>query len=170
VASGTEAHNASLSSLELGWTSLSASYTNQLPTGKRDVSNFSTVQLRVAVDYSDSRNAVGQAQNFSVQLVDGAGRTFSVKVSDYSGLLYYPRGTQDLTLLYPRRRPASVMSTLRIPLSAFTNVDKTNLTSFNLLFNQKSSGDVLVSDIAFADEGTTAAEKWLVSTGAVMIE
>jgi hypothetical protein len=171
VSTGTEAHSGSLSSLELGWTSLTASYSNQLPATRRDVSNFSTVQFRVAVDYSDSRNAVGQAQNFSIELVDGGGRTFSVKVSDYSGLLYYPRGTQNLSHIpWPRQRPASVMSTLRIPLSAFTNVDKTNLTSLKLLFNQKSSGDVMVSDIAFADEGTTAAEKWLVSTGAVMIE
>jgi hypothetical protein len=173
VSTGTEAHAGSLASLELAWTSLTASYTNQLPTPvKRDVSNFSTVQFRVGVDYSDSRNAVNQAQNFSVQLIDGAGRTASVKVSDYSGLLYYPRGTQNLLppTSPPRQRPASVMNTLRVPLSAFTNVDKTSLTSVKLLFNQKSSGDVMVSDIAFADEGTTAAEKWLVSTGAAVIE
>jgi hypothetical protein len=155
-----EPHFESLASLELGWSSLSASYSNQLPVGKRDASNFTTLQFRVGVDYSDSRNAVGQAQNFSVELVDGAGRTLSVKVSDYSGLLYYPPGSL----------AGTVMSTLRIPLSAFANVDKTSLTSVKLLFNQKATGDVLISDVAFADEGATTAEKWLVSTGATMIE
>jgi hypothetical protein len=157
---GRDPHAASLASLELRWTNLSASYTNQLPVGKRDVSNFSTVQFRVGVDFSDSRNAVGQAQNFSVELADGAGRTMSVKVSDYSGVLYYPPGAL----------AGTVMNTLSIPLSAFANVDKTSLSSVKLRFNQKSTGDVLISDIAFADEGATAAEKWLVSTGAAVIE
>jgi hypothetical protein len=37
------------------------------------------------------------------------------------------------------------------------------VVSVDLLFNQKATGEVLLSDFAFADEGTTTAEKWSTS-------
>ena len=160
--SGREPHRSSLSSLEVGWNSLSARYSNQLPLLKRDVSNFDHIQFRVSVDYSSTRNPVGQAQNLSVQLVDGAGRTASVKVSDYSGLLFYPPGGGIIGGVDYNWRIAAVMNTLRIPLTAFPAIDKTSVVSVDLLFNQKSSGQVLLSDFAFTDEGTTVAEEWSV--------
>jgi hypothetical protein len=171
ASTGTDAHFPSLSALELGWESLGASYSNELPKYKRDVSNFSTLQFRAALDYSDDdRNPADQPQDLRVQLVDGAGHTFAVKVSTYSGLLYYPPAVTNINQILQRLRPASVMNTVRIPLTAFAGVDKTNLTAVNLLFDQKAKGTVLVSDIAFADEGTTAAEKWLVSSGVVVAD
>jgi hypothetical protein len=144
--------------LELGWPNVSASYSNLLPIPKRDLSNFEALQFRVAVDYSDSRNVAGQAQDFSIRLSDGAGRSSSVRVSDYSDVLYFPPGTGN--------NRASVLSTLRIPMSAMLNVDVTNLASVDFLFDRKPTGTVLVSDIAFAGEGITAGEKWLVATSA----
>jgi hypothetical protein len=44
------------------------------------------------------------------------------------------------------------------------------VTALNLVFNRKATGDILVSDISFADEGTTTAEKWLISSGAVVAD
>lgn len=166
---GREPHYPSLSSYEVGWTSLSAWYSNQLPLLQRDVSNFTTIQFRVSVDYSSSRNTVGQAQNFSIRLVDGAGRSATVKVSDYSGLLYYPPAGGVIGGTDYNWRKASVMNTLRIPLTAFTGVDKTSLVSVDLLFNQKSSGELLLSDFAFADEGISTAEVWTVTQGALTV-
>jgi hypothetical protein len=149
-----EPHYPTLTALEVGWASLGATYASQIPDGKRDVSNFASLQLRVAVDFSDSRNATGHSQDFSVQLVDGAGRTSTVRVSDYVDVLYYPPGS-----VFTR---AAVMNTARIPMMAFANVDRTSIASVNLIFDQYASGGTLFSDIAFADEGMSVAEIVLV--------
>lgn len=139
--------------LELGWPNTSASYSNLLPVPNRDVSNFSTLQFRVGVDYSDSRNTAAQAQDFSIRLADNGGRTSTVRASDYSDVLYYPPGTGN--------HRASVLSTLRIPMNALLDVDITAIKSVDLIFDRKPTGGIMVSDITFAGEGMTVAEKWL---------
>jgi hypothetical protein len=150
-----EPHFASLSALELGWTTTSADYANQLPAGQRDVSSFDTIQFRLAVDSSDPRNPAGQAQDFTVKISSPAGSA-SVPVSTFTRALYYPPGSAI--------DQAAVMNTVRIPLSAFPGVDRSNVTSVEMLFNRKSSGDVLVSDVAFSRRPMSVAEMWLAST------
>jgi hypothetical protein len=151
-----EPHFPSLSSVELGWGSSGARYSNQLPDGRRDVSNFATLQFRTALDYSDSRNPEDQSQDLSIQLIDGAGRTATVRASDYLDVLFFPPA-------YPVFK-AAVMNTARIPMKAFVGVDLTNIASVDLVFDQEPTGGILVSDMAFAGEGISAAEIWLAST------
>jgi len=151
-----EPHFNSLSSLDLGWASLGALYSNQVPTGVRDISNFSTLQFRVAVAYSDSRNPVGQGQDFSVRISSGSGNA-SVRAADYTRVLYFPPADA--------ARRAAVLNTIRVPLSVFQTVDLTNVTAIDLLFDRKPSGGVLVSDVALAGEGISVAEEWLVAMG-----
>ncbi len=145
-----------LSSAKLWWATAGASYTNQLPDGLRDVSNFDKLQFRVALDYSDSLNPAGQNQDFTVQLVDGGGTSSSVTASTYVKIYYPPGGSSNRT---------AVLNTARLPMSAFVGVDMTNLATVRIILDKKAQGGMLFSDIAFADEGMTIAEKWLVSTG-----
>jgi hypothetical protein len=88
-------------------------------------------------------------------MTDTGGHTATVRVGDYADALYYPPGSGDTRAL--------VLNTVRIPMSAFS-LDQTSIASITFLFDQKASGALVVSDMAFADEGITVAERWLVSS------
>ncbi len=158
-------HFPSLTSASLGWSVPSGqprngSFVNAIPVLKREVSNFGTLQFRVGVNMNDGRNVVDQAQDMSVRLTDGYGTTSTVRVGAYTNVLYYPPG---LTL--GTQDKAMFMNTARIPMSAFTNLNITNTVSVSFLFDQRDSGDLIVSDVAFSNEGMSVAELWLVTSG-----
>jgi hypothetical protein len=148
--------------VRIEWTG-AGTYSNTLPLHKRDISNFDTLQFRVTVNHTDTVKNMWPESNFSVRLSGVDGRSSTVKAGDYSDVLYFPPGdTSDVR--------ASILNTLRIPLQAFGNVDLTNVASVDLVFPTTgpaptvTSGNIVVSDIAFADEGMTTAEKWLVAS------
>jgi len=47
--------------------------------------------------------------------------------------------------------PKLLLNSVRIPLSAFQNVDLTNIVSVRFDFDQSSSGALLISDVAFSN-------------------
>jgi hypothetical protein len=55
------------------------------------------------------------------------------------------------------------MSSVRIPLRTFAGVQRTRVSSVEVLFNQKSTGGILISDLAFTD-GITVPEEWVASS------
>ena len=57
-----------LSQLRFGWNTTSATYTNELPVGARNVGGFFALQFRAAVNFADDRNPSGTPQDFSVVL------------------------------------------------------------------------------------------------------
>ena len=116
---------------------------DDLPPSQRNVSSFQVVQFRVVVDFSDPRNVAGLAQDFNVVLTDASGFSASVSVGSVSNALYYPPGE---TIVLPK----IVLSTVRIPLSAFRRVNLNAVTSVAFTFDQKSQGNVLVDDVTFA--------------------
>jgi hypothetical protein len=131
-----------LSQLRTGWASGGASYTNDLPTGARDVSAFQALQFRVSVNFDDARNAKAP-QNFSVVLTDGAGAQSSVRVGDVSSVLFYPPGTTGPV-------PKVLLNMVRLPLTSFTGVNLTDIRSVKFQFDQTAQGALLISDLAFA--------------------
>ena len=133
-----------LSQLQAGWTSTAAYIQNDLPRGSRDVSTFRAIQFRASVNFADLRNAIGSPQNVNVVLTDRRGRSASVRVGDISGALYYPPGET-------AHVPKVLLNTVRLPLTAFTNVDLTDIVSVRLNFDRTSSGALLISDLAFAN-------------------
>ncbi len=135
-----------LSQLRGGWGDASAYYRNDLPAGSRDVHSFGALQFRAAVNFTDVRNPANMACNLSVALTDGSGSTSSAIVGDYSQALYYPPGSVGPV-------PKVLLNTVRLPLSAFTGVDLTDLRSIKFKYDQQSSGALLISDIAFASLG-----------------
>ena len=137
-----------LSQLRSGWNALTAQYQNDLPTGSRNVSGFEALQFRVSVNFSDARNASNVAQNLSVVLTDGNGFTSSVRVSDVSQALYFPPGSVGPV-------PKVFLNTVRVPLSAFTGVNLTDIRSVQFKFDQNLQGALLVTDLAFASKPTS---------------
>jgi len=134
-----------LSQLVMGWDSPDAYYENDLPAGSRDVSRYPVLQFRAGLNFIDSRNPYGQPQDFSVVLTDGAGHSASTLVSDWSRALFYPPS-------FGWPTPKLFLNGVRIPLSAFTGVDLTDLRSIRFNFDQRSTGDVVLTDLMFANQ------------------
>jgi hypothetical protein len=136
-----------LSQLRTGWGNLNSTYGNDLPSGARDVSIFQALQFRVSVNYNDLRNASNTPQNFSVILTDGTGATASVRVGDYSDALFYPPGTTATV-------PKIFLNTVRLPLTAFTGINLTDIRNVQFKFDQTPQGALQISDLAFANAPT----------------
>jgi hypothetical protein len=132
-----------LSQLRTGWSAITANYNNDLPLGARDVSGFRWLTFRVAVNFADTRNPSGIGQNFTVVLTDGAGATSSVTVNSYADVLFYPPGSVGPV-------PKILLNTARIPVSAFSGVNLSDIRSVRFRFDQSPSGALLISDVSFA--------------------
>ena len=132
-----------LSQVHFGWDAASATYTNDLIGASRNLSGSRTLQFRASVNFTDARNPVGVPQNCRVILTDNLGVQSSVLLSDHSRILYYPPGTTGPV-------PKVILNTARIPLTAFSGLDFTNMQSIQLAFNNPSGG-LLISDLALAD-------------------
>ncbi|HEX6182780.1 MAG TPA: hypothetical protein VFZ44_02635 [Pyrinomonadaceae bacterium] len=132
-----------LSQLRTGWSAITANYRNDLPLGARDVGGFRWLTFRVSVNFADTRNPSGVAQNFTVMLTDGTGATSSVTVNSYSDVLFYPPGSVGPV-------PKVLLNTARIPVSAFSGVNLADIRSVQFKFDQSPAGALLISDVAFA--------------------
>jgi hypothetical protein len=133
-----------LSQLRFGWDALTATYENALPPGSRDVSGLGSVQFRAAVDFADGRNPMDLPRDLSVVLTDGSGNAEGVRVSDFSGALFYPPGEVS-------RVPKVVLNTVQIPLSAFPGIDLTDVRTVRFDFDEEPMGALLVTDLAFTN-------------------
>jgi hypothetical protein len=132
-----------LSQLRTGWSASGASYVNEIPAGPaRDVSGFDFFQFRATVNFADSRNASGQAQDLSVRFRDAAGASQTLRAGQFSGALFFPPGTQSAV-------PKVWHNTVQLPLASLTGVDRTRISEVTLLFDQRASGALLVSDLHF---------------------
>jgi len=132
-----------LSQLRTGWNNLTGNYRNDIPATAGNVSGFQAVQFRVSVNFADARNLEGLAQDFRVRLTDASGDSASVRVSDFSGALFFPPGE---VLAVPK----VVLNTVRIPLSAFGGVNLNAVRSVQFTFDERQQGALLITDLAFA--------------------
>jgi len=137
-----------LSQLMTGWRRASA-YTYAIPAGQGNVKGYQALQFRLGVNFADPRNAVGVAQDFSVVLKDGTGKTVSVRVSDVApGSLYFPPGTGPPSW---SPVPRNILNMVRIPFSAFFGygLNFTDIRSIQFKFDQTATGGILITDVAF---------------------
>ena len=140
-----------MSQLITGWNNPTGSLVNDLPAGQRNISAFQVLQFRASVTYNDVRNGA-LAQNFRVVLKDGANATASVRVSDFSPALFFPPG-----LIGPV--PKAVLNTVRLPVSAFTGINLTDVRSIAFAFDQQPQGGLLVTDIALVSAAHIAVPR-----------
>lgn len=133
----------------VSWEESGAALRFALPEGAGDLSGYTTLSLRAAVDPASPLNAAGSPQAFSVQLTDRAGHRATVQTQPGEPALGFPPGTmQDdpnlptgfFTGLVP-------LTTLRLALGDFAGVDLANIGEIALLFNQTPSGSLFVGDL-----------------------
>src|ERR1041385_5493035 len=132
-----------MSQLITGWNDLTGNYRNNIPSVQGNVSGVQSLQFRVSVNFADTRNLAGLAQDFRVVLTDASGASSSVRVSDVSGALFFPPGEVAPV-------PKVVLNTVRIPLSAFSGVNLNTVRSVQFTFDQRLQGGLLITDVAFA--------------------
>ncbi|MEI6333493.1 MAG: hypothetical protein WCS87_02940 [Methylococcaceae bacterium] len=132
----------------LGWSTPGGLYYNTIPAASGNISKFTTLQFRAAVNFSDPRNVIGIPQDFKVWLMDSSNKWAYTTVSKYSRALFFPPGNPNL-LKNPV--PKLTANTVRIPLGAFTGIDKTNIRYVLFEFTQKARGAITVTDLAFAN-------------------
>ena len=142
-----------LSQLQIGWSGATAVYQNDLPAGSRDVSRFDALQFRASVNFEDTRNKKRKPQDFSVELMDGTGKTSAVEVSEVSSALYFPPGGTP-RVSPDRLLPSLFLNGVRIPLAAFSGISLHDVRSIRFKFDQKPHGAIVVSDIAFVADAT----------------
>ena len=133
----------------VAWEKPGAALRFALPEGAGDLSGYTTLSLRAAVDPASPLNAAGSPQAFSVQLTDRAGNRATVQTRPGEPALGFPPGTmQDdpnmptgfFTGLVP-------LTTIRLALGDFAGVDLANIGEIALLFNQTPSGSLFVGDL-----------------------
>jgi len=132
-----------MTQLRTGWNDLTGNYRNNIPAALGNVSGFQAIQFRVSVNFADARNLAGLAQDFRVVLTDASGASSSVRVSDFSGALYFPPGEVAPV-------PKVVLNTVRVPLSAFGGVNLNAVRSVQFAFDERLQGALLITDVAFA--------------------
>ncbi|MGH9660293.1 MAG: hypothetical protein ACRD96_17215 [Bryobacteraceae bacterium] len=104
----------------------------------RNVSAFGFLALRAATAFNSRNTYAGQ--EFTVRLADAAGATsVGVATSTYR------------TLPYPTGGLArhAVLKTVRIPLAAFSGVDRTRITRIQILFDKNPTGAIFLTDVHF---------------------
>jgi Bacterial Ig-like domain len=155
---GSSEPHRNLDRVTIGYTgTLAAFWENDLPATARDERALNDLQFRIGVNYGDARNPPNTAQDFSVELDDGAGNSQKVLVSAYSNDLF--------DAPTPGGNPHEVLNTVRIPLTAFFGfVDLSNVTTVRFDFDQHNSGAFQVADLAFADPAASAGPSVLSST------
>ncbi len=132
-----------MSQLRTGWNATTATFVHQIPAGpSRDISAFDFFQFRAVVNFTDGRNPVGAPRDLVVRFTDALGAVQSLRVGMFSGALYYPPGVNGPV-------PKALQNVIRLPLSALTTVNKTQIREVAFLFNQQATGALLISEISF---------------------
>lgn len=119
----------------------------------RNVTGFNYISLRVAQDYLDAWNTPGVDQNFSLRMYTAGGFSINVPISDY-GRVPYPNYFFTNPIPYPAGDyTKSAMTTIRVPLSAFTGADLTHIVSLYLYFDDPSHpiGSVFIDSLQFVN-------------------
>ncbi len=134
----------------VSWEQPGAALRFALPEGAGDLSNYTTISLRTAVDPLSPLNETGQPQAFSVQLTDRAGGTAVVPTRPNEPALGFPPGrTEEDSIfgeLFSGRAP---MTTIRWQLSDFVGVDLSQISEVALLFDQTDRGSLFMGDVVW---------------------
>lgn len=107
-----------------------------LPSDQRDWRGYPYLSFRVAQVYGDVNNDSGSDIDWEIVL-EGKNLSQSVRVADYANL-HYPETTVSAAIA-DMRISKTAMQTVRIPLSAFGQVDWRHVQTLSFRFNQPRS-------------------------------
>lgn len=141
---GSYFHDQEMSVAKIAWPQSTTSASTETPritfhmgAAGRNVSAMNWLALRVASQFS-LKNRVGENQNFSVRLVDTEGAMSNlVSVGEYRAIPY-PTGS-----LFR----ISVLNTVRLPLSEFRGVNKSQIAAVQLVFDKTREGAIFLTDV-----------------------
>ncbi|MCU1353261.1 MAG: hypothetical protein JWM05_2470 [Acidimicrobiales bacterium] len=136
-----------LNQLRAAWGGASARVRFEVPEAKGDVTGFRALSFRGALNFSSDLNPAGTDTNVQVALVDSTGRAAIVNAAAYSRALRYPPGWTGGVGI-----PKLLLSTVRLPLSAFSGIDLHNIRRVTIVFDRRSRGMVDVANLAFTDK------------------
>jgi hypothetical protein len=133
----------------VSWDKPGAALRFAVPTGAGDLSGYTTLSLRAAVDPASPLNVAGSPQAFSMQLSDRAGRRASVQTRPGEPALGFPPGTMQVDAVMPTGFFTGIvpLTTIRLALSDFAGVDLANIGEIALLFDQRPSGTLFMGDV-----------------------
>jgi hypothetical protein len=136
----------------LAWQGARGLYQLELPGGSADLSHYSVLSMRAAVDPADPRNWSGAgapAPRFSVVLRDTSGGAAVVAVPAGRAAFTIPAGelqTQGKVALWTGFTP---LSSVRIPLSDFKGIDLSRVAGLAFSFSGPRSGVIRIADLEF---------------------
>jgi hypothetical protein len=132
----------------VSWSQSGAALRFSLPKGS-DLSQFSSIGLRAALDPLSPLNKAGAYQAFTIQLIDQQGHTASVHTRPEEPALRFPEGYKEKNDTFDGgwftgRVP---LTSIRIPLRDFSGVDLSAIQEITLLFDQSPGGSLFIGDI-----------------------
>ncbi len=132
----------------VGWSASGGQLTFAFPE-PTDVRPFAAVSLRVALDPLAATNLAAMAQVLGLELVDAAGRGALVTLGPETPALRYPSGVigEDAFFEVPTFSGHVIMTTVRVPLTAFAGVNLASVTQLRVRFDQAGGGVVFLADV-----------------------
>ncbi len=132
----------------VSWSQQGGELRFSLPKGS-DLSEFTAISLRAAVDPLSTLNKAGAYQAFSIRVVDKHGNTATVRTRLDEPALRFPDGYEEENDtfeggMFTGRVP---LTSIRILLRDFTGVDLSAIQEIALLFDQSPSGSFFMSDL-----------------------
>jgi hypothetical protein len=130
------------------WSESGAVLRFSMPEGS-DLSQFSSISLRAALDPLSPLNKAGAPQVFTIQLVDKQGNSATVHTRADEPALQFPLGEIEENDTFKGgwftgRVP---LTSIRIPFSDFVGLNFAEIREIVLLFDQTPSGSLFISDL-----------------------
>ena len=136
--------------LRLRWDNNSDQLVFDVPAGQRNVTAFSHLGVRLGMVVSSASNP-GGPQNLRIGLRDGSGNERLIRASAFGGV-------PEIAVANEVANTKSSLSTLRIPLSAYTvvcagavRVDLTDVVQIKFAFSDIASGELAVDELEFTN-------------------
>lgn len=116
-----------------------------------DFSNDTSLVINTVINSASELNEKYKSQSFSVEIADTTGNKATVVLPENLNSLGYVSGELDMTLIdnleYKFWTKSSPIGQIRIPLSAFKDVNFKNITSISLIFDKTNTGDIFIESI-----------------------
>jgi hypothetical protein len=141
--------------LVLSWQSPGAEWRTAVPGANADLSAYTALQFRAALDPLSDLNPQDAPQSLTVSLVDADGNQAQATMPP----LPYPVGERQPNDFFEGGYFTGQvhMRQVRIPLAAFAAADLTQITEIALLFDQSDTGSLFLADLELVS-GRDSAE------------
>ena len=141
-----------------------------LPPGIGLLNFFDAISLRAAIDPLSPLNAPGKPQALSVRLTDGSGAAATVAIPSTEGALQFPPGLVQEDQFFGSLFTGVVpLTTIRLPLSAFTGINLMEIVELALLFDGQPSGALFLADVELVRSPISQQETLDAPPGAELI-